>query len=95
MKRFQCRRWCRSPGRAIHGAPWPLLLINVIDCESQFEPRPVALGEDAQPLLIEMKENLEALTIDRVEEAFHDAVFAKERAQEYFAAAASTHLPCR
>ena len=71
-------------GRAIT-AHHSLLLINVIDCESQFEPQPVALGEDAQTLLVEMKENLEALTIDRVEEAFHDAVFAKERAQEYFA----------
>jgi arginine decarboxylase len=57
----------------------------VIDCESQFEPHPVTLSEDAEPLLIEMKENLDTLTVDRVEEAFHDAVFSKERAQEYFA----------
>ena len=71
-------------GRAIT-AHHSLLLINVIDCESQFEPRPVALGDDAQTLLVEMKENLEALSMDRVEEAFHDAVFAKGRAQEYFA----------
>ena len=71
-------------GRAVT-AHHSLLLINVIDCESQFEPQPVALGEDAQPLLIEMKENLETLSIDRIDEAFHDAVFAKGRAQEYFA----------
>jgi arginine decarboxylase len=32
-----------------------------------------------------MSENLEALTPDRVEEVFHDAVFAKERTHEYFA----------
>jgi arginine decarboxylase len=71
-------------GRAIT-AHHALLLINVIDCESQFEPNPVVLGDDAQPLLIEMQENLDTLTIDRVGEAFHDAVFGKERAQEYFA----------
>jgi arginine decarboxylase len=71
-------------GRAVT-AHHSLLLINVIDCESQFEPHPVTLSEDAEPLLIEMKENLDTLTVDRVEEAFHDAVFSKERAQEYFA----------
>jgi len=71
-------------GRAIT-AHHSLLLINVIDCESQFAPQPVVLGDDAQQMLIEMQENLESLTPDRIEEAFHDALFAKERAQEYFA----------
>jgi len=71
-------------GRAIT-AHHSLLLINVIDCESQFAPQPVHLGEDAQQMLVEMQENLESLTPDRIEEAFHDALFAKERAQEYFA----------
>jgi arginine decarboxylase len=71
-------------GRAIT-AHHSLLLINVIDCESQFAPRPVTLGEDAQQLLLDMQDNLDSLTPDRVEEAFHDALFAKERAQEYFA----------
>ncbi len=71
-------------GRAVT-AHHALLLINVIDCESQFEPQRVALGPDAQPLLLEMAENLDTLSPDRIEEAFHDAVFAKERAQEYFA----------
>jgi arginine decarboxylase len=32
-----------------------------------------------------MAENLEGLSRDRIEEVFHDVVFAKERAQEYFA----------
>jgi arginine decarboxylase len=71
-------------GRAIT-AHHSLLLINVIDCESQFAPQPVTLGDDAQQMLLEMQENLESLTVDRIEEAFHDALFAKERAQEYFA----------
>ncbi len=71
-------------GRAIT-AHHSLLLVNVIDCESQFEPRPVALRPDAPQLLLEMQENLESLTVERIDETFHDAMFAKERAQEYFA----------
>ncbi|MGH7583624.1 MAG: biosynthetic arginine decarboxylase [Gemmatimonadales bacterium] len=71
-------------GRAVT-AHHSLLLVNVIDCESQFEPRPVELGDESPSLLREMKENLDTLSADRIEEAFHDAVFGKERAQEYFA----------
>ncbi len=71
-------------GRAIT-AHHALLLINVIDCESQYSPAKVVLDEDAPPLLVEMHENLQSLTADRVEEVFHDAIFAKERVQEYFA----------
>ncbi len=71
-------------GRALT-AHHALLLINVIDVESQIEPVPPTLREQPHPLLVEMSENLEGLTQDRIEEVFHDAVFAKERAQEYFA----------
>ena len=71
-------------GRALT-AHHSLLLINVIDVESQVEPVPPRLREDPHPLLAEMAENLESLTRDRVEEVFHDAVYAKERMQEYFA----------
>ncbi|MDX2207246.1 MAG: biosynthetic arginine decarboxylase [Gemmatimonadales bacterium] len=71
-------------GRAIT-AHHALLLINVIDCESQDAPARVVLGDEAPPLLLEMQDNLETLTADRIEEVFHDAVFAKERVQEYFA----------
>jgi arginine decarboxylase len=71
-------------GRAIT-AHHSLLLINVIDVESQVEPVAPKLREEPHPLLVEMAENLEGLTQDRVEEVFHDVVFAKERAQEYFA----------
>jgi arginine decarboxylase len=73
-------------GRAIT-AHHALLLINVIDVESQIEPVPPQLDREAHPLLREMAENLDGLTADRIEEAFHDAVFSKERAQEYFASA--------
>ncbi|MES2306261.1 MAG: biosynthetic arginine decarboxylase [Gemmatimonadota bacterium] len=71
-------------GRAIT-AHHSLLLINVIDCESQNQSAPVVLKEEDQPLLLEMQENLDTLSPDRIEEAFHDAVFAKERSQELFA----------
>ena len=71
-------------GRALT-AHHSLLLINVIDVESQIEPVAPELEKDAHPLLIEMAENLEGPVADRIEEVFHDALFAKERAQEYFA----------
>ena len=68
-------------GRALT-AHHALLLINVIDVESQVEPVPPKLREEPHPLL-EMSENLEGLTQDRIEEVFHDVVFAKERAQVF------------
>jgi arginine decarboxylase len=71
-------------GRAIT-AHHSLLLINVIDVESQTEPVPPPLGKKAHPLLKEMAENLESMALDRAQEVAHDAVFAKERAQELFA----------
>ena len=70
-------------GRALT-AHHSLLLVNVIDVESQVTPAAPELGPDAHPLLKEMKENLEDAH-DRVTEVFHDATFAKERAQELFA----------
>jgi arginine decarboxylase len=71
-------------GRAIT-AHHSLLLIHVIDVESQVEPVAPVLRDERHPLLVEMIENLEGITADRIEEVFHDAVFAKERAQEFFA----------
>ncbi len=57
----------------------------MIDCETHAAPQRVQLEPDAHPLLLEMQENLEAIAPQRVEEVFHDAIFAKEKAQEYFA----------
>jgi arginine decarboxylase len=76
-------------GRALT-AHHSLLLVNVIDVESQVEPVPPALGADPHPLLREMAENLDGLTLDRLDEAFHDAIFAKERTNEYFASGVFT-----
>ena len=71
-------------GRALT-AHHSLLLVNVIDVESQIEPVPPQLDEDAHPLLREMAENLESLSVERMDEVFHDVLFAKERTHEYFA----------
>jgi arginine decarboxylase len=71
-------------GRALT-AHHSLLLVNVIDVESLIEPTPPKLREDPHPLLVEMAENLETVSPDRIQEVFHDVVFAKERAQEFFA----------
>jgi arginine decarboxylase len=71
-------------GRALT-AHHALLLMDVTDVESLVEPAPPVLREDPHSLLQEMAENLEALSPERIEEVFHDAIFAKERTQEYFA----------
>ncbi|MEO7987085.1 MAG: biosynthetic arginine decarboxylase [Gemmatimonadales bacterium] len=71
-------------GRALT-AHHSLLLINVVDVESQIDPLAPPLRDEPHPLLIEMTENLEGITPDRIDEIFHDVVFAKQRAQEFFA----------
>ncbi len=76
-------------GRALT-AHHALLLLNVTGVEALTEPVVPALREEPPAVLVELKENLEALTLDRVEEVFHDAVFAKERVQELFASDAIT-----
>jgi len=76
-------------GRALT-AHHALLLLNVTGVESLTEPVVPALRDDPPAVLVELRENLETLTLDRVEEVFHDAVFAKERLQELFASDAIT-----
>ena len=76
-------------GRALT-AHHALLLLNVTGVEALTEPSIPPLREDPPAVLIELKENLEALSLERVEEVFHDAVFAKERLQELFASDAIT-----
>ncbi len=70
-------------GRALT-AHHALLLLKVIDVESQTEVVPPELGEDDHPLLHEMATDLESITIERAREIFHDATFDKERAQQLF-----------
>jgi arginine decarboxylase len=76
-------------GRAIT-AHHSLLLINVTDVESQSDPQIPELGPDPHPLLVELKENLESIGPERLEEVHHDASFGKERAQELFASGVLT-----
>jgi arginine decarboxylase len=76
-------------GRALT-AHHSLLLVNVIDVESQVEPVPPVLGDEPHVLLREMSENLEGLSMERLDEAFHDVIFAKERTNEYFASGVFT-----
>lgn len=75
-------------GRALT-AHHSLLLINVTDVESQEGTPMVPLAPltrtDPPPMLRELMENLESLSADRVQEVFHDALFAKERVPELFA----------
>jgi arginine decarboxylase len=71
-------------GRAIT-AHHALLLINVTDVESQMEPDVPVLPKKAHPLLVDLKENLESIAPDRLEEVHHDATFGKAKARELFA----------
>jgi arginine decarboxylase len=75
-------------GRALT-AHHALLLLSVIDVESAHDPQLPVLSDDDHQLLHEMAEDLKAVTrknvsLRRVREIFHDAVFDKERAQQYF-----------
>ena len=70
-------------GRAVT-AHHAFLLVNVIDVETPSVPERPTLAPDAHPLLREMEEDLVDLSLDRVVEVYHDAVFAKERARDLF-----------
>ncbi len=76
-------------GRAIT-AHHAILLVDVTDVESQQNPSVPDLDPDTHPLLVEMHENLELVASDRAMEVFHDAVFAKQRAQDLFASGVLT-----
>ena len=70
-------------GRAVT-AHHAMLLINVIDVESQQAIAAPALTEDDHPILHEMRDELASLTARSVREVYHDATFAKERTQALF-----------
>jgi arginine decarboxylase len=75
-------------GRALT-AHHALLLLRVIDVESQIDVAAPQVSEDDHQLLHEMSEDLTTLATTRVRprrlrELYHDAAFAKERAQELF-----------
>jgi arginine decarboxylase len=81
-------------GRALT-AHHALLLLKVIDVESQAEYTVPDLDENAPPLLLEMVEDYKSLGKKRlpkrkVIETFHDASFDKDRAQQLFTAGVIT-----
>ena len=75
-------------GRALT-AHHALLLVSVIDVESAADPTIPTLTDDEQTLLHEMADDLKVVSrknvsLRRVREIYHDAVFDKERAQTLF-----------
>ncbi len=75
-------------GRALT-AHHALLLVGVIDVESAADPTIPTLTDDEQTLLHEMADDLKVVSrknvsLRRVREIYHDAVFDKERAQTLF-----------
>ena len=70
-------------GRALT-AHHALLLLSVIDVESQADNIMPKLTDDDHTFLHEMAEDYNAVSRRRVREVYHDATFAKERSQELF-----------
>lgn len=70
-------------GRALT-AHHALLLINVIDLETQMEADPETTDDAAHPLIRELGSTLEDLRRAGIREAYHDAAFAKEQARQLF-----------
>ena len=91
----QCRRKTlpmphiiSESGRALT-AHHALLLVSVIDVESAADPTIPTLTDGEQTLLHEMADDLKVVSrknvsLRRVREIYHDAVFDKERAQTLF-----------
>jgi arginine decarboxylase len=70
-------------GRALT-AHHALLLLSVIDVESQADNVMPELTDDDHSFLHEMAEDFHAVSRRRVREVYHDATFAKDRSQELF-----------
>ncbi len=75
-------------GRALT-AHHALMLISVIDVETAHEPVAPAVSEDDHALVHEMADDLKTVSrknvsMRRIREIYHDAVFDKEKAQQLF-----------
>jgi arginine decarboxylase len=70
-------------GRALT-AHHALLLLNVIDTETQIESVPDEIDEEAHPLVHGLAETYAELGERSVREVYHDASFAKEQMTAYF-----------
>jgi arginine decarboxylase len=70
-------------GRALT-AHHALLLVSVIDVESQANPELPEVAEEDHSLLHEMLEDYHEVSTRRLREVYHDATFSKERAHTLF-----------
>ena len=70
-------------GRALT-AHHALLLLSVIDVESQADNVMPTLSDDDHSFLHEMAEDYKGISKRRVREVYHDASYAKDRSQELF-----------
>jgi arginine decarboxylase len=70
-------------GRALT-AHHALLLINVIDLETQHPDPPAALDEDVHPIVQDLFTALRDIDDRSLREVYHDALFAKEQVQSHF-----------
>jgi arginine decarboxylase len=70
-------------GRALT-AHHALLLVNVIDVESHATITPTKPTDEDHLVLHELREGYDSISKKSVREVYHDATFAKERAQELF-----------
>ena len=66
-------------------AYYSVLLFNVLDV-SRFETHdlPETLPEDAHELLVNLMETLNTLSVEKVQERYHDAVYYRDEAHELF-----------
>lgn len=76
-------------GRALT-AHHALLLLSVIDVESQADTTVPALDRTDHTFLHEMASDYQAISTRRVREVYHDATYAKERAQDLFSSGVLT-----
>ena len=70
-------------GRALT-AHHALLLINVIDLETQSSDPPTEVPEDAHPMVHDLFNALAEMDDRSLREVYHDAQFAKEQVQSHF-----------
>ncbi|HEX8455205.1 MAG TPA: biosynthetic arginine decarboxylase [Longimicrobium sp.] len=70
-------------GRALT-AHHALLLINVVDLETQVAGEPEPVDEDAHALVLELAATLKEVGVRNTREVYHDTSFAKQQMQLFF-----------
>jgi arginine decarboxylase len=70
-------------GRALT-AHHALLLINVIDIETQMADPPAEIPDDAHPIVHDLFATLNDISDRSLREVYHDTLFAKEQVQSHF-----------